>query len=1747
MPQLTRQVSPQSIHSDWSDSKPPGATISIHAVAKPLMRLMYHQQASKYMKQDRDLPLSRENINMYLSWLEYKYVGTATKKKILEYIAKKKLSDADAFEVAQTLLLNSDVVQAFLQAVDTQLQIYACDVLVNLATNTSSAPVVLQLNPCGRLVSFLRGLNTTLTARALKALEWIADRPDGAQAVVEAGALNLVEELFGCSETEIRTGTCDVLTNLAWEESTSGSVIRANPSRALVSLLRDPDPEVGEAAAWVLAKIAYWAEGAQVVIDARLLDLLDVVLKLPDQSPTCEVLQSLARHKSTTGFVLSANLCQHIVALLALGHIPLDALPILRSIATSLEGALAVVNAGTLQVLDTLLESENWEVRGAACGLMGDLAFHVLGSQGEWPEAQLRKLVRLLSDNEHGVVATAMRALRRTVSRLQDVTLVIDAGVLPVVVALLRDQNVKVIRNAVRTLASTALWADGALAVCEAEEPGMIDQLLESPDGGVQAWTCNLLGNLGRFKATSTTARKDKRCQKLVELWREGKPGVADHAAYALAKLAFWADGSVAVVEAGVLQGLDAFAHCAIPGVRRWTCEMLENLARHECTAVALLKINPCQRLVALLRDQESIVVGSALRALASIALHADGALAISDSEAPIIVNQLLECSESGVRDETCNLLGDLASFEAAAAAAWRDNRCHKLVELSHDRIPVVATSAVYALAKMAYWPDGAMAVVEAGVLQLLGELVGSSIVGIHRWVAVLLVNLARHPPLTTTVLAANPCERLTTLLHDNDSDIIGLACEALSLISQSLDGAQAIMEAGTNSMIDNLLESSNTNVRMWICGLVGNLACLTPVVPAVWGGNRVQKFMELSRNDVPAVAYGAVFALSQIAGSVGGATVVVEGGILQICNQLLESGIVDVRRFACVLLQNVASHESTAGTLLTINPCRRLVALLRDPETIVVESAVCALACIALHADGALAVTEAEVPTVIDRLLDSSENGVRECTCSLLCNLSHFEAPATAAWSDIRCQKLMDLSHENTATVAYYAAYALAKLAYWSESAAAVVAAGGLQLLKDLAESSITGVHRLVAVLLAHLTRHSSLTAAVLAANPCKKLIALSQDDDLDIVEPACEALTWISDSPEGAQAVLDAGINNILDQLLESSNTNVLTWICGLVGKLARLPPVVPALWEGNRCQTLVELLRNDPVSVAPNAVYALALIAYWAEGLRTLTCVMLENLARHEPTLTSLLGTNSCERLVNLLRDSEPSVVESAVRALAFIASQANGALAVCEAGAPEAFDQLLESSESGIRNWTCNLLGDIARFETTETAAWNVHRCRKLVQLSRDDPLVGANALCALTKIAYCADGAIAVVEGGALQQLGELFESAFSDVQQWTAKMLVPLAYHSTVAAVLAANPCRGLVTLIRGGHPDVIGPASEALARIAKSIQGAQAAVEAGVTSTLDPLLQSSNTDVRMWTCNLIGSLCSHLPEIPAIWEGNRCNMVVELSHDVSPTVSASALYALSQFALSVDGAAAVIDAGALKRLDELMQCTSKVRKQACYMVGSLARHQCHFDALLSASVCEELVQLLGDDDPDVVCASTIALSTIAELAEGAQAVLEAGILSSLDDFLLDPNGVMRYYMSNLLYNLASFECCVDAFLEADLIPRLVGLLSDSGNCFYANAVYVLGGLSRWPKAARIIAETDILTHVSELLESPRYYMSDLLYNLASFECCVDAFLEADLIPRLVGVLSDSGNGFYANAVYNYWSPHIATSGSTPA
>ncbi|KAF7294053.1 hypothetical protein MKEN_01451700 [Mycena kentingensis (nom. inval.)] len=80
---LTRTPTRSSIFSFWSDSNSlvtAGATMNLHSVAKPLMRLLYHRQAKRYIQATQGWDdLSEDNLDVYMAYLACPNVGMNTK------------------------------------------------------------------------------------------------------------------------------------------------------------------------------------------------------------------------------------------------------------------------------------------------------------------------------------------------------------------------------------------------------------------------------------------------------------------------------------------------------------------------------------------------------------------------------------------------------------------------------------------------------------------------------------------------------------------------------------------------------------------------------------------------------------------------------------------------------------------------------------------------------------------------------------------------------------------------------------------------------------------------------------------------------------------------------------------------------------------------------------------------------------------------------------------------------------------------------------------------------------------------------------------------------------------------------------------------------------------------------------------------------------------------------------------------------------------------------------------------------------------------------------------------------------------------------------------------------------------------------------------------------------------------------------------------------------------------------------
>ncbi|KAK6971683.1 hypothetical protein R3P38DRAFT_715997 [Favolaschia claudopus] len=83
---LRFQPSTPSLLSYWSDNMSVGPNLPLHALSKPAIRFLYQSQVKKYIKGNENHPLSEEKIAIFGSYLEYKYISSATKSMIIDHL-----------------------------------------------------------------------------------------------------------------------------------------------------------------------------------------------------------------------------------------------------------------------------------------------------------------------------------------------------------------------------------------------------------------------------------------------------------------------------------------------------------------------------------------------------------------------------------------------------------------------------------------------------------------------------------------------------------------------------------------------------------------------------------------------------------------------------------------------------------------------------------------------------------------------------------------------------------------------------------------------------------------------------------------------------------------------------------------------------------------------------------------------------------------------------------------------------------------------------------------------------------------------------------------------------------------------------------------------------------------------------------------------------------------------------------------------------------------------------------------------------------------------------------------------------------------------------------------------------------------------------------------------------------------------------------------------------------------------------
>ncbi|KAJ7803038.1 armadillo-type protein [Mycena leptocephala] len=160
---------------------------------------------------------------------------------------------------------------------------------------------VLAVKPCVRLVS-LPSTDIATRNYAIYALSRIIEWPEGAQAAVDANALQLVPELLDSSDALTRELASKMLGKLALHRSTAPAVLGLKPCEWITSFLSDENMDIRKDALCILAMISRWPAGAHAAMEARGLDFVPELLDSSDTETrrwACYMLGYLTKFEPT--------------------------------------------------------------------------------------------------------------------------------------------------------------------------------------------------------------------------------------------------------------------------------------------------------------------------------------------------------------------------------------------------------------------------------------------------------------------------------------------------------------------------------------------------------------------------------------------------------------------------------------------------------------------------------------------------------------------------------------------------------------------------------------------------------------------------------------------------------------------------------------------------------------------------------------------------------------------------------------------------------------------------------------------------------------------------------------------------------------------------------------------------------------------------------------------------------------------------------------------------------------------------------------------------------------------------------------------------------------------------------------------------------------------------------------------------------------------------------------------------------
>ncbi|KAJ7607578.1 armadillo-type protein [Roridomyces roridus] len=655
MPVLLRQDTRSSLLSWWSDNNPllHGPTINLHAAAK-------HGCIT-------GKPLSKESVEIYGSYLSYKYVAIDTRLMVLNHLTAsayiqdtaQHISQSSVPELCAELLANPTLRQATCSLIA---------VLLAHALGVTQVKAAIE-----EIVSMLCEEQTDEVARALASSSTNA---------LQLGGARLIAFLLASQIPLVTEWACAVIAKLARHAPTEP--VNYTPFEQLLNLVQNADDPSSLQALLALDALAQHPDGASAITSTDILE--NILTSLHSRSANvqtriCVLVASLAKHK--LALLVIIVLWNTPVTTSLLNVLPSDrdddtvltATFALCTLAEHSTAAGAIVSSDALGNITRLLFHRTPAVRDQACILIDTLVKHApVASAGTLWASPIHELLSQLRTENNDQIS------RPRSEYLDD----------PVLWSM-------------STLTEIAKHPRGVEALMESEMIVKVATFFDSRNVYVRSEAFSLIEAVAAQGLLSKTALGRISLQRMEHLIEEANPDIVVETVFALTRISGHPDGAAAVIKShGVLETLAALLESMNTEIQRRACVFFSALAEYEFTVLNILRDIPIEIVINLLNNKNREIILEAMFALSRFAQHPDGAVAVVAANILEYVEQLLASESSLVRFWTCELIATLAKNELAVSAILVGLPMEALFSALLDENDDVASRMMVALRKIA-------------------------------------------------------------------------------------------------------------------------------------------------------------------------------------------------------------------------------------------------------------------------------------------------------------------------------------------------------------------------------------------------------------------------------------------------------------------------------------------------------------------------------------------------------------------------------------------------------------------------------------------------------------------------------------------------------------------------------------------------------------------------------------------------------------------------------------------------------------------------------------------------------------------------------------------------------------------------------------------------------------------------------------------------------------------------------------